>query len=331
MRTRFAILGFGHHAVRRLLQGFRESAECELVGLWRRNQQAAAANAREFGIATAFSSPEELCASPAVDAVFVTSPDALHHSHTLLALQHGKAVLCEKPLAMNAREAQSMQDAAQAHGVLFGVAQNFRYNRSVQAMRQWIADGKIGQPLLAHSQFLYLAEKSPRAWIYDPSLATGGPIADVGVHCIDALRFILQAEVQSITTQAHGDAESGNVESVASLQLACTQGILANVTVSTRAPYRSLLEVVGTDGVLHAENGLTVDQPVTVELWRGGACVEQETMSNADGYSRMLDSFALAMRGESVYLAPGLDGIINQQILDAAYRSGHSGRREPIS
>ncbi|HUZ05824.1 MAG TPA: Gfo/Idh/MocA family oxidoreductase, partial [Acidobacteriaceae bacterium] len=159
MRTRFAILGFGHHAVRRLLPGFRGSQECELTGLWRRDAQKAAANASEFGIPTAFASAQELCASPDVDAVFITSPDALHQEHTLLALQYGKAVLCEKPLAMQASEAQSMQDAAQGRGVLFGVAQNFRYNRSIQFMRQWIAEGKIGQPLLAHSQFLYLAAK----------------------------------------------------------------------------------------------------------------------------------------------------------------------------
>lgn len=331
MRTRFAILGFGHHAVRRLMQGLRGSTECDLVGLWRRNAQKAAANASEFGIPNTFASVEELCESPNVDAVFITSPDALHCEHMLLAVQHGKAVLCEKPLATNAQQALQMQNAAQARGVLFGVAQNFRYNRSVQTMRQWIAEGKIGQPLLAHSQFLYLAEKSPRAWIYDPSLATGGPIADVGVHCIDALRYVLQTQVESVTTQARKDTDSGKVEAVASLQLECTGGILANVTVSTRAPYRSLLEVVGTQGILRAENALTVDHPVEIELWREGICVTRETVSNADGYSRMLDDFSLAMRGESSYLASGADGVLNQKILDAAYKSWHTGLRESVS
>jgi len=330
MRTRFAILGFGHHAILRLISAFHESADCELVGLWRRDPQKASANAREFGISNTFASAEELCASPAVDAVFITSPDALHKEHTLLALRHGKAVLCEKPLALNAQQAQDMEDVAQARGILFGVAQNLRYNRSVQTICQWIAEGKVGQPLLANSQFTHLAAKSPRTWIYDPSLATGGPIADIGVHCIDALRFVLQAEVESVTTQAHGDAGSGQVESVASLNLAWTNGAVANVTVSTRAPYRTLLEVVGTEGTVRAENGLAVDRPVTVELWCDGACLQQETMSNADGYSRMLDDFSRSMRGETKYLAPGSDGVINQRILDAAYRSARTGQREQI-
>ncbi len=210
------------------------------------------------------------------------------------------------------------------------MAQNFRFNRSVQLFRQWIAEGKIGQPLLAESQFAYLAARSPRAWIYDPSLATGGPIADVGVHCIDTLRYVLQVEVQSVTTQARADADSGSVESTASLQLACTKGVLAQVSVTTRSPYRTLLEVTGTEGLLRAENGLTVDRPVTVELWRDGVCQQQETMSNADGYSRMVDDFARALRGETQYLATGEDGLKNQQILDAAYRSWRSGHGEPV-
>ncbi len=113
MRTRFAILGFGHHAVRRLIPGFLGSRECDLVGLWRRDPHKAAADAKEFGIPTVFTSAEELCSSPAVDAVFIASPDALHCEHTQLAIQQGKAVLCEKPLATNAQQAQAMLQAAQ--------------------------------------------------------------------------------------------------------------------------------------------------------------------------------------------------------------------------
>src|SRR5215813_13639398 len=110
--VRFAILGFGHHAVRRLLPAFARSEKTRLVGMWRRDQSAARQNCAEHGIAHCFASPEELCASPEVDAVFITSPDAMHYADTLLALRHGKAVLCEKPVAMNAQEARAMADAA---------------------------------------------------------------------------------------------------------------------------------------------------------------------------------------------------------------------------
>jgi 1,5-anhydro-D-fructose reductase (1,5-anhydro-D-mannitol-forming) len=120
------------------------------------------------------------------------------------------------------------------------------------------------------------------------------------------------------------------VEAIASLQLEMTGDVYANVTVSARAPYRSLVEVTGSDGVLIAENGLTVDRPVRIELRRAGELVETVTVDNGDGYTRMLDSFALAVRGERTFAASGEDGVINMRALDSAYKSWESGRREAV-
>src|ERR1700761_2953466 len=191
--VRFAILGFGHHAVRRLMPAFPKCELATLSGMWRRDHAAALENSAEYKIPHCFQTRQELCSSPDVDVVFITSPDAMHRDDSLLALQHGKAVLCEKPLAMNATEAREIVAAAQSAGKLFGVAQNFRYNRSLEWMREQIAAGRIGIPQLAHAQYSYPASLAPRKWITDPTLACGGPIADVGVHCIDALRFVLDA------------------------------------------------------------------------------------------------------------------------------------------
>src|SRR5579871_6486372 len=112
MPVRFAILGFGHHAVRRLLPAFAKCEHAALTGMWRRDQAAAAKNCADYEIAHNFPSREALCSSPDVDVVFITSPDAMHKDDTLLAFRHGKAVLCEKPLSMNAAEAAGMAAAA---------------------------------------------------------------------------------------------------------------------------------------------------------------------------------------------------------------------------
>jgi 1,5-anhydro-D-fructose reductase (1,5-anhydro-D-mannitol-forming) len=328
--VRFAILGFGHHAIRRLLPAFVNCRESMLTGMWRRDQSAARENCAEYGIAHCFATREELCASPDVDAVFITSPDAMHCNDTLLALQHGKAVLCEKPLGMNAGEAMQMAVAARDARVLFGVAQNFRFNRSLEWMRGQIAAGKIGEPQLAHAEFSYMATKAPRKWITDPTLACGGPIGDVGVHCIDALRYVLGEEVVSVSTVARSDASSGRVEAVASLQMEMTGGVFANATTSARAPYRTLVEVTGSNGVMVAESGMTVDRPVQITVWREGELVESVTLDNGDGYTRMLDSFALAMRGSESFRATGDDAVANMRALDAAYKSWQSGLREGV-
>lgn len=328
--VRFAILGFGHHAVRRLLPAFSKCEEAALVGMWRRDQVAAAKDCAEHKISHCFATREALCASPEIDAVFVTSPDAMHKEDVLLALRHGKAVLCEKPLAMNSNEAEEMSEAAKSAGLLFCVAQNFRFNRSLEWMREQIAAGRIGQPQMAHAQFEYPAGRAPRKWIADPGLACGGPIGDVGVHCIDALRFVLGEDVVSVSTLARRDESSGKVEAAASLQLEMTGGVYANVTVSARAPYRTLVEIAGSDGVLIAENGLTVDRPVEVVLRRAGELIETVTIENKDGYTRMLDGFARVFRGIGTFPASGEDGIRNMRILDAAFKSWHIGARETL-
>ena len=328
--VRFAILGFGHHAIKRLVPAFAASEHTTLTGMWRRNQTAAAENCRDHGIEHCFLTSEALCCSSNVDAVFITSPDAMHRDDTLLALRHGKAVLCEKPLAMHADEAEEMVAAADAVGLLFGVAQNLRYNRSLDLIRDKIAHGQIGEPQSAAAQFFYPAQLSPRTWIKDPALATGGPIADVGVHCIDSLRYVLGQDVVSVTTLAHSVDGSREVDADALLQLELTGGLYAAVTVSAHAAYRSLVEVTGSDGILTAENGMSVDHLVDVVLRRGGNIVETATVSNADGYTRMLDSFAEAYRGGGNFRATGLDGLHNMRVLDAAYKSWRSGRREAV-
>jgi predicted dehydrogenase len=331
---RYGLLGFGHHAVRRLMRGFAGASHAKLSGLWRRDAAKAAANALEYSIPHVFDTPEALCASSEIDAVFVASPDALHRDHVLLAAGHNKHVLCEKPLAMNADEVKQMLAAADHAGVRFGVAQNMRYNRSLVQMREWVAEGRIGKPTLAQAQFAYSAAGSPRSWIYDPTLALGGPIGDVGIHCLDALRYVLGSDastyVTAVTTLAHTDAESGAVESHAVVGLDFVSGAIGSITVTTRSAYRTLVEITGENGVIVCENGLTVDFPVDVVLRRGPEIVASETVSNADAYSLMLDGFSDWIEGRGEYLAPALDGLHNQHVLDAAYLSWRDGIRVKI-
>jgi predicted dehydrogenase len=274
-----------------------------------------------------FGSAAELCASPEIDAVFVVSPDALHQEHVLLAAAHGKPVLCEKPLAMSTAEAEHMLAATERAGVLFGVAQNMRYNRSVEQLRAAIAAGAIGAPQLAHAEFAYDTAKSPRVWIDDPTLARGGPIGDVGIHCIDALCYVLgdDARVTEVATLGHSSGSALESHAVVSLQFA--SGSMAVVTVTTRAAYRSYLSVTGSEGVLTCEDAFTVDHPVRLLRYAKGAVAEEQQLSNAHAFSAMLDSFARAVRGEESYRAPGTQGVLNQRVLDAAYQSLREGRR----
>jgi predicted dehydrogenase len=225
---------------------------------------------------------------------------------------------------------EEMVATADRAGVRFGVAQNMRYNRSLELMRKWIAEGRIGKPVLAHAQFAYSAAGSPRIWIYDPTLACGGPIGDVGIHCIDGLRYVLGTDVTAVSTLAHADAASGDVESYAVIGLSLASGAMATVTTTTRAEYRTVVEVTGETGAILCEDGLTVDFPVDVVFRRGADVVESETVSNEDAYSLMLDGFSAWVEGRGTYLAPASDALHNQRVLDAAYASWRDGARQVI-
>jgi predicted dehydrogenase len=326
---RFGIAGFGMHAVKRLMPGFANAQRCQVTALSRRDLQRAKASALQFGIQHAFASTAELCACRDVDAVFVSSPDGLHHHDVLEAIRHGKPVLCEKPMAMNPQEARAMVEAAAAANVLLGVAHVMRFEESVKLFRAQVAAGLIGRPVAARADFFAPMLSSARKWINDASLATGGPLSDLGVHCIDALRFIVGQEVGSVSALAHHDSQ-WVVEASATAVLQFETGILGNVSVSARTPYQTYLEVAGDTGVLSSLNALNVEHPPLVELRRGFEVIERREVSNALAYTSQLDAFAAAIEEGREFDIPGEEGLRNQLVLDAAFRSIKSGRVEGV-
>jgi predicted dehydrogenase len=327
---RFGILGFGLHAVKRLMPGFALAQNCRVSALSRRTLEKAQESARQHKIPLAFDSAEDLCRSPEVDAVLVTTPNACHLADALLALRCGKPVLCEKPMGVHASECRQMVEAARTAGLLLGVAQVFRFEESTARLRERVAAGEIGKIVFARSEFSFPGGTGhARAWLQDSAIAGGGPIADVGVHCVDALRYILQDE--AVCVSARGRHDIGTVESAAVLTLEFSRGTLATVVVSFRAEYRTPLELVGETGVLRADDALNVERPIRLELLRASSLVETHEVSNRLAYAKQVDAFADAVEDKSKFPVPGEEGWQNQEILDAAYRSLKSGKTEEIT
>lgn len=324
--VRFGIVGFGLHGAKRLLPAFRASRHASLVAITRSDMARAQASAREHGIPLAFASSDELCGSGEVDAVFVATPNARHLDDSLCAIGHRKPVLCEKPMAMNATQAERMVKEARSAGVLLGMAQVFRFAPALARLRERVQRGDIGRPVFARSEFHYQGRGHPRRWATDATVAGGGPIADVGVHCIDALRWILSDEVADTHAVLTRDNESGSVEASALLALRFAAGTPAAVSVSFRAAYRTPIEIVGERGTVRAEDALSLSQPVELELAREDGVVERETISNANAFVAMLDAFADAVEQGAPFAVSGEEGQRNQRVVDAAYRSAGPSR-----
>lgn len=328
--VRFGILGFGLHAVRRLMPGFALARNSRVSALFRRDLHKARESARQYNIPLAFDSAEGLCRCADVDAIIVATPNACHAQDVLLAIRCGKPVLCEKPMGINAAECRQMVEAARNAKVLLGVAQVFRFEDSTARLRERVAAGEVGKPIFARAEFSYPGLSHPRAWIANASLAGGGPIADVGVHCVDALRYILQDEVVRVSARGVSDKHSGDVEASAALTLEFAGGALGAVLVSMRAEYRTPLEIIGPSGVLFADDAFNVERPISLQLRRAGEVVDKETVSNHFAYARQVDAFAAEIECKADFPVRGEQGWQNQEILDAAYRSLKSGQTEAV-
>jgi predicted dehydrogenase len=327
---RFGIAGFGLHAVKRLMPGFAMAQNCQVTALSRRSLEQARASAKQYQIPHAFDSVEALSRCSEVDAVFIATPNACHLADVLAALHCGKPVLCEKPMGVKAEECRQMVEAARSKRLLLGVAQVFRFEDSLRRVRELLAMGMIGRPIHARSEFCFDARQHARTWIADRAIAGGGPMADIGVHCIDALRFVLEDEVTRVNARTTFDQASRDVEASAALTLEFARGTLGSVFVSTRADYRTPLEIVGEQGVLRAANALNVEHPITLEIQRGSE-VTRETVSNRLAYAEQVDAFAAALERGVRFPAPGEEGWQNQEILDAAYRSAAAEHFEIVS
>lgn len=320
--VRYGIVGFGLHAVRRIMPAFAQATNSQAVALTRRDKHKAEENAREYKIPLVFGSAEELCKHPDIDAVFVATPNICHLNDVLTAAKHGKHVLCEKPLGMNSDECRQMIEGARNAGVKFGVAQVFRFCHSVDYIRERSAG--LGKVAAASAEFHYPGWSHPRTWLNNREIG-GGIIADVGVHCIDTLRYVLQDEVVRVQAQAKYDKESGDVDAAGSLTLEFGRGALVTVSVSMRAQYFTRLSLVGEKGAITSDYAITVDTPVRVNVFENGNVVESPEFTNYDCYARMLDAFADSVERGTEFPCPGEEGLRNQMILDAAYASVRSG------
>jgi predicted dehydrogenase len=321
--TRFGIIGFGRHAAKRLMPGIALAKNAQVTALSRRDIVAASEAAREFSVplAFAYADNEKLCRSQEVDAVFVASADAMHLPDVLTAIRCGKPVLCEKPMAANLTDARRMFHAAKGADVLLGVAHVFRFADSVLRVRDIIAAREIGEVVSVQAHFHFNGLGHPRTWMIDPKLAAGGPLADIGVHCFDTLRFVLRDEIAKVSTVARRDDYSGPFEAAAEVAVEFEHGAIGSVSVSTRAEYATGMIVHGSKGTIRAPGLFTLDGPCTVYVKSAAKGWQNFELSNQFAFARQFDAFADTVEGRAQFCCPGEEGLRNQLVLDAAYRS----------
>jgi xylose dehydrogenase (NAD/NADP) len=321
---RFGVIGFGAFAERAVLPAMRALEGVEVVALQKRSLAEAEAKARSHGIPLAFDSVEKLVAHPDVDAVFIVSANAAHCPETLAAARAGKHVIVEKPMALNAREAEQMIEACRDAGVRLMVGHLVRFSPLVRRIREVIRSGALGTVTYARADFVYDGRMSHRDWLHDRALAGGGPVFDIGVHCLDTLRCILDDEVIAVTSVVSPVPTAGRTEESALIGLQFSRGTVGAIFCSFASSIRRKhLEVIGTEGLITVGDFSAAGQEAALTIALGTDTAPGETHVESFQIPNLLveeiRQFATVALEGGVLDTPGENGLANQRVLDAVF------------
>jgi predicted dehydrogenase len=319
---RYGIIGFGYFAERAIAPAIVTSSASRLVAVQKRSLVAAKEKAAQYGIPKAFDTVEALVADPDIDAVFIGSANATHHPETLLAARAGKHVLVEKPMAMNVREAQQMVDVCREQNVRLMVGHMLRLSPLVTRIREIVKEGRLGRLVRAHAEYFFDAGASQRAWIYDRKVAGGGPVFDIGVHCLDTLRYVLDDDVTTVRSTLDPTPTADRTEATAQLALRFSRGTVGSVYCSFVAPFRgSSIVIMGDKAILSARDFTSSNRTLQLTITQNGETnlkQHSEEIVVPDLYVLEIDMFTSSILTETDPPLSGENGLGNQRILDTA-------------
>jgi 1,5-anhydro-D-fructose reductase (1,5-anhydro-D-mannitol-forming) len=327
----WAFVGASTIAGQYLTDAVRAMGNCKVSWIVSGSADRAASFAQTHGITHSGTDLSAALADPAVGAVYISSTNEKHHAQALAAIAAGKHVLCEKPLATSVADAQDMVQAALRAGVVFATNHHLRSAGSLRAIRQLIADGRVGKVL---SLRIFHAVELPvhlRGWRLDNPVAGGGVIADLTVHNADTARFLLGEDPVSVVGHMDSTGLGQGVEDSAMSVWAMPSGAMVFSHESFTHPYAaSGIEVHGTQGSIRARGVLSQEAAGEIELItaQGTARVDYDQSAL---YENVVRNFCAAVAGTALPAASGWDGVKSLQIAFAVRDAAHSGQRQTVN
>jgi predicted dehydrogenase len=246
-KIRWGILATGN-ITHKMVAGLQVLGDAEVAAVGSRSLASANAFADKYGIPRRHGSYEALCADPEVDVIYVAPPHSGHKDCTLMALKGGKAVLCEKPFAINRAEAEAMVALAREKKLFLMEAMWTRFLPSVVQARAWLKEGRIGDPQMVYADFGFRAEYAEESRLFDPAFGGGG-LLDVGVYAVSFAAMVFGAAPNRIASLA--EIGPTQVDDVNAAVLGYPGGGLALVSSAVRAETQQEARIVGTKGIIH--------------------------------------------------------------------------------
>ena len=324
--VRWGILGAANIALKKVIPGMRASRLAQVVAIASRDIAKARAAASDLGIPRAYGSYEELIADPDIEAIYNPLPNHLHVPWSIRAAEQGKHVLCEKPIALTAREARELLVVRDRTGVQIGEAFMVRTHPQWLGVRELVSSGRIGELRLITGHFSYYRRdpndiRSRVEW-------GGGALMDIGCYPITISRWLFDAEPIEVAGMIERDPDM-KIDRLTSGMLRFEQG-QATFSCATQLVAYQTMQLFGTTGRIavwipfsapsHDECRIFIDDGSD---W-GGSGIETVTFPPVDQYTLQADRFSEAVRGVGSVPSSLEDAVGNMAVIDALFRSAES-------
>lgn len=329
-KVRWGVLGVANIAVKKVIPAMQKGARSEVTAIASRNLTRAQEAAKSLNLAKAYGSYEELLADAEVDAIYNPLPNHLHLPWSIKAAEAGKHVLCEKPIAMSARETLTLIEARNKTGVKIGEAFMVRTHPEWLRAREIVGSGAIGELRAIMSAFSYF-NRDPKN-VRNVLQYGGGGVMDIGCYPITISRFLFEREPARVVSLIDRDAETG-IDRLSSALLDYAPGQAVFTCSTQMVPYQRM-QIFGTKGRIEIEIPYNIppDRPSRIfiddgsEL--GGRSARTEEFPTADQYTIQGDEFSRAIQEGGEVPVPLENALANMRVIDAVLRSGESGRWE---
>lgn len=323
-KIRWGVLSTARIGTAQVIPAMQRGTYGEVTAIASRDPRRAEEQAQKLGIAKAYGSYEELLADPEIDAIYNPLPNELHVSWSIQALQAGKHVLCEKPIAMTAAEAQTLADAARQYPHLKVMeAFMYRHHPQWQRAKELVDSGAIGDLRTIHSFFSYYNVDPTN--IRNIAEHGGGGLMDIGCYNISLSRFIFDQEPGRVCGMVDDDPQF-NTDRLTSGMLDFGRGT-ATFTCSTQLTSYQRATIYGTTGRVEIEIPFNapVDRPC--RMWHAhDGQVEEIVFDVCNQYTLQGDIFSRAIIDDTPVPTPIEDAVANMRVIEGILESGREDR-----
>ncbi len=322
-KVRWGVLSTATIASEKVIPAMQQGRFCEITAIASRSLEKAQATATQLGIPKVYGSYEELLVDPDIDAIYNPLPNHLHVPWSIKALQAGKHVLCEKPIAPTAAEGLALVDAAKQYLHLKVMeAFMYRFHPQWQQARQLVLEGKIGTLRTIQSFFSYYLDDPNN--IRNISDLGGGAMLDIGCYTISLARFIFSMEPERAFGIVEYDPEL-KIDRLASGVLDFGLGTSTFTCATQLSPYQRV-NIFGTEGRIEIEIPFNAPPDRPCKIWyQHGDETEEILLNTCNQYTIQGDLFSQAVLNDTDVPTPIEDAVANMKVIEAIFRSAQSG------